>query len=157
MLFDAATFCDKENNVSFDTDTKIIHHKGFKLNKKWEGKIATTCWCTNCKSSKSKCSLKIKVDFFGKVVNKMGTHDVECRIKSKNSRQALRELTNSNDNNPNSSGIDYTSYMKKRVNEMALENIYLSPKEICTKILKEMDGMQRTWKGSTDYQVTTRV
>ena len=114
MLFDAATFCDKENNVSFDTNTKIIHHKGFKFNKKWEGKTATTYWCANCKSSKSKCSSKIKLDFFGKVVNEIGCHDAECRIKSKNSRQALRELTNSNNNNPNSSGIDYTSYVKKK-------------------------------------------
>ena len=66
MLFDAATFCDKENNVSFDKNTKIIHHKGHKFNKKWAGKTATTYWCANCKSSKSKCSSKTKVDFFWK-------------------------------------------------------------------------------------------
>ena len=40
---------------------------------------------------------------------------------------------------------------------MALENIHLFPKEIWTKISKEMDGMQRAWKGLTVYQVTTRV
>ena len=40
---------------------------------------------------------------------------------------------------------------------MALENIHLFPKEIWAQISKEMDGMQRTWRGLTDYQVTTRV
>ena len=40
---------------------------------------------------------------------------------------------------------------------MTLENIHLFPKEIWAQISKEMDGMQRTWRGLTDYQVTTRV
>ena len=154
MLFDAATFCNKENNVSFDKNTKIIHHKGFKFNKKWSGKIANTYWCANCKSSKSKCSAKIKVDFFGKVVSENRSHDVQCRIKSKNSKQALRELKNSNNNNPNSSGIDYTSYMKKRVDEMALENIHFHPKVIWSKISEELNKMSTTWRGLTYNQVT---
>ena len=130
MLFDAKSFCDKENNVSFNSNSNIIHHKGYKFNKKWEGKVATTYWCANCKSSKSKCSSKIKVDFFGKIVSESGSHDVECNIKTKNSSQALQELTTANNNNPNSCGIDYTSYMKKRVHKMALENIHLYQKNL---------------------------
>ena len=157
MLFSAKQFCDKENQVSFDAKSKIIHHNGYKYNKTWDGKIATTYWCANCKSSKSKCSSKIKVDFFGKIVNESGSHDVECKIKSKNSSQALQDLTSAHNNNPNSCGIDYTSYMKKRVDKMALKNIHLHPKEIWQKISTEMNGRQRTWRGMTDNQVTSRV
>ena len=71
---------------------KIIHHKGYKFNKKWERKIATTYWCTNCKSSESKCSSKIKVDFWGEIVNKSGSHDVECNIKTKTVHKRFKNL-----------------------------------------------------------------
>ena len=144
MLFDAKSFCDKDNNVSVNSDSKIIHHKGYEFNKKRDGKIATTYWCANCKSSKSKCSSKIKVDFLGKIVHETGSHDVECNLKTKNSSQTLQELKNTHNNNPNSCGIDYTSYMKKRVDEMALKNIHLHPKEIWQTISKEMNGKQKT-------------
>ena len=157
MLFDAKSFCDKENNVSFDSKSNTIHHKGCKFNKKWEGKVAVTYWCSNCKSSKSKCSYKIKVDFFGKVVHESGSHDVECKIKNKGSVQALQDLTNAHNNNPKSEGIDYTSYMKKRVDELALENIHLFPKDIWGIISKDMNKKFTTWRGLTDNQVTSRV
>ena len=39
MLFDAKSFCDKENNISFTSNSKTIHHKGYKFNKKWERKV----------------------------------------------------------------------------------------------------------------------
>ena len=92
--------------------------------------------------------------FFGKVVSEIGCHDVECRIKSINSTESLHGLTNSNNNNPNSSGIDYTSYMKKRVDEMALENIHFHPKVIWSKISEELNKMSTTWRGLTYNQVT---
>ena len=157
MLFDAKLFCDKENNVSFTSNAKTIHHKGYKFNKKWEGKVATIYWCANCKSSKSKCSFKIKVDFFGKIVHESGTHDVKCKIRTKISKQALQDLTNAHNINPKSEGIDYTSYMKKRVDKMALENIHFHPKEIWSKISKEMNERSTTWRGLTDNQVISRV
>ena len=40
---------------------------------------------------------------------------------------------------------------------MALKNIHLHPKEIWEKISKEMNGIQRTWHGMTDSQVSSRV
>ena len=120
MLFEFAAFNDKENKVSFDKETKIIYHKQFKYNKKWEGKTMSTYWCANCKSSKSKCSSKIKVDFFGKVIKESGSHDVECTIKNKNSRQALQQLQGSNGKKPKLEEIDYTSFMKKRTDEIAI-------------------------------------
>ena len=86
-----------------------------------------------------------------------GSHDVECNIKIRNSTQALQDPTNAHNNNPKSVGIDYTSYMKKTVDEMALEIIHLYPKEIWTNILKEMNEMSTTWRELTDNQVTSRV
>ena len=94
MLFDVGTFMDKENEVQYGKESKVIHHKKIKYNKKWQGKKYSTYWCANCKSSKSKCSSKIRVDFFGKVIKEVGFHDVECSIKNKDSRQALQELRN---------------------------------------------------------------
>ena len=47
--------------------------------------------------------------------------------------------------------------MKKRVDEMALENIHLYPKEIWANISKEMNEMSTTWRELTDNQVTSRV
>ena len=38
-----------------------------------------------------------------------------------------------------------------------LQKYFVFLKEIWTKISKEMDGMQRTCRGLTDYQITTRV
>ena len=157
MLFEFAAFNDKENQVSFDKETKIIHHKQFKYNKKWEGKTMSTYWCSNCKSSKSKCSSKIKVDFFGTVIKESGSHDVECEIKNKNSRQALQQLQVSNGKKPNLEDIDYTSFMKKRADEIAIENLHLKPMEIWTKIANEMKEISTTWRGLTQYQVVTRV
>ena len=72
MLFDIGTFMDKENQVHYDKESKVIHHKKYKYNKKWQGKKYSTYWCSNCKSSKSKCLSKIKVDFFGKVIKEDG-------------------------------------------------------------------------------------
>ena len=67
MLFDAATFYDKENTVSFGKESKkLIHQKGYKFRKKWQGKLLATYWCTNCKSSKIKYCSKIKIDFYRK-------------------------------------------------------------------------------------------
>ena len=84
----------------------LIHHKKYKYNKKWQGKKYSTYWCSNCKSSKSKCSSKIKVAFFGKVIKEDGVHDVECTIRNQNSHQALQELRNNpNNNNPQSNGF----------------------------------------------------
>ena len=116
MIFDFNTFIDKENEVQFEKGSKesqVIHHKRYKYHKKWQGKKFSTYWCANCKSSKSKCSSKIKVDFFGKVIKEEGSHDVECTIKNQDSRQALKQLRNDpNNNNPDSNGIDYTSFMR---------------------------------------------
>ena len=113
MLFASTSFNDKENQVSFDKASQVIHHKKFKYHKKWEGKTMITYWCANCKSSKSKCSSKIKVDFFGKVIKEIGCHDVECTVKNLESRRVLQQL---NENNANSSlsGIDFTTFMKKK-------------------------------------------
>ena len=47
--------------------------------------------------------------------------------------------------------------MKKRTDEIALENLHLKPKEIWDKVSEELNGIQTTWKGLTDFQVTTRV
>ena len=158
MLFDVGTFMDKENEVQYGKESKVIHHKKYKYHKKWQGKKYSTYWCANCKSSKSKCSSKIRVDFFGKVIKEDGVHDVECKIKNQNSRQALQELrNNSSNNNPDSYGIDFTSFMKKRTDELALENLHLKPKEIWDKLSQELNAIQPTWKGLTDFQVTTRV
>ena len=55
ILFDAATFYGKENIVSFNKESKIIHHKGYKSNKKWQGKSLATYSYANCKSLKYKC------------------------------------------------------------------------------------------------------
>ena len=125
MLFEFPAFNDKENQVSFDKESKIIHHKQFKYNKKWQGKTMSTYGCANCKASKSKCSSKIKVDFLGKVINKSGSHDVECEIKNKNSRQALQQLQVSNGKKPNLEGIDYISIMKKRADKITIKNLDL--------------------------------
>ena len=62
--------------------------------------------------------------------------------RQKNSSQSLQDLTNAQTNHPNSVGIDYTSYMKKRVDKMALQNIHLYPNKIWANISKEMNGMQ---------------
>ena len=158
MLFDVSTFMDKENQVDYDKESKVIHHNKIKYHQKWQGKKYSTYWCANCKSSKSKCSSKIRVDFFGKVIKETGVHDVECTIKRENSRQALQELRkNPNNNNPCSNGIDFTTFMKKRTDEIALENLHLKPKEIWDKLSDELNSIQPTWKGLTDFQVTTRV
>ena len=47
--------------------------------------------------------------------------------------------------------------MKKRTNELALENLHLKPKEIWDKLSEELNAIQPTWKGLTDFQVTVRV
>jgi len=149
---------DKENQVHYDKESKVIHHKKHKYHKKWQGKTYSTYWCANCKSSKSKCSSKIKIDFFGKVIKEDGAHDVECAIKNKNSRQALQELSNNpNNNNPYSNGIDFTSFMKKRTDELALKNLHIKPKKIWDILSEELNAIQPTWRGLTDFQVTTRV
>ena len=158
IFYDIGIFLDKENEVQVEKESQVIHHKKYKFHKKWDGKKFRTYWCANCKSSKSKCSSKIKVDFFGKVIKEEGSHDVECTIKHQDSRQALQELRNNpNNNNPDSIGINYTSYMKKRTDELALENLHLKPKQIWDLVSKEMNEMHSTWKGMTDFQVTTRV
>ena len=161
MIFDFNTFIDKENEVQFEKGSKesqVIHHKRYKYHKKWQGKKFSTYWCANCKSSKSKCSSKIKVDCFGKVIKEEGSHDVECTIKNQDSRQALKQLRNDpNNNNPDSNGIDYTSFMRKKTDELALENLHLHPKEIWDLVSRQMNEIQPTWKGMTDFQVTTRV
>ena len=90
-------------------------------------------------------------------MHESGTHDVKCKIRTKISKQALQDLTNAHNNNPKSVGIDYTTYMKKRVDEMALENIHFHPKEIWSKISKEMNERSTTWRGLTDNQVISRV
>ena len=101
---------------------------------------------------------KIKVDFYGKVIKEDGVLGVECTIRNQNSRQALQELCNNpNNNNPQSNGIDFTSFMKKRTDKIALENLHLKPKEIWDKLSEELNSIQPTWKGLTDFQVTTRV
>ena len=43
MLFDAATFYDKENNISFDTNSKIIPHE-IQLSQKMAGKSVKMNW-----------------------------------------------------------------------------------------------------------------
>ena len=71
------------------------------------------------------------------MIKEDGVHDVERKIKNQNSRQALQELhNNSNNNNPDSYGIDFTSFMKKRTDKLALENLHLKPKEIRKNFLK---------------------
>ena len=53
-------------------------------------------------------------DFFGKAIKEEGSHDVECTIKHQDSHQVLQELRNNpNNNNPDSIGVNYTSYMNK--------------------------------------------
>ena len=82
MLFDVDIFMDKENQVYYDKESQVIHHKKHKYHKKWQGKKYSTYWCGNYKSSKSTCSSKIKVDYFGKVIKEDGVHDVECTIRN---------------------------------------------------------------------------
>jgi len=156
MLFASTSFNDKENQVSFDKASQVIHHKKFKYHKKWEGKTMITYWCANCKSSKSKCSSKIKVDFFGKVIKEIGCHDVECTVKNLESRRVLQQL---NENNANSSlsGIDFTTFMKKKTDEIAMDNLHMKPKDIWDKLTNELNTIQPTWKGLTQYQVNNRV
>ena len=95
--------------------------------------------------------------FFWKIVHESGTHDVECKIKTKNNKEALQDLTNAYNNNRKSVGIDYTSYLKKRVDKMAVENNLFHPKEIWSKISKKMNKRSTTWRGLTDNQVMSRV
>ena len=64
-------------------------------------------------------------------------------------------MANAHSNNTKPEGIDYASYMKKRVNEMALKNIHLYPKEIWAIISKDMNEKHATWWGVTDNQVST--
>ena len=134
MLFKMAAFNEKENQVVFDKESKVIHHKRYKYHKKWQGKTMSTYWCAFCKSSKSKCSSKIKVDFFGKVIKEVGSHDVECSLKNKNSRQALQQLQVSKKEDANLDGIDFSSFMKKRADELAIENLHLKPMQIWSKV-----------------------
>ena len=157
MLFKMAAFNEKENQVVFDKESKVIHHKRYKYHKKWQGKTMSTYWCAFCKSSKSKCSSKIKVDFFGKVIKKVGSHDVECSLKNKNSRQALQQLQVSKKEDANLDGIDFSSFMKKRADELAIENLHLKPMQIWSKVVEELNDLQPTWRGLTQYQVITRI
>ena len=79
------------------------------------------------------------------MIKEDGVHDVECKIKNQNSRQALQELrNNSSNNNPDSYGIDFTSFMKKRIDELALENLLLKPKKIWDKLSEELNEIQLT-------------
>ena len=56
---------DKDNQVHYDKESQVIHHKKHKYHKKCQGKKYSTYWCAKCKSSNGKCSSKIKVDFSG--------------------------------------------------------------------------------------------
>jgi len=47
--------------------------------------------------------------------------------------------------------------MKKRADEIAIENLHLKPMQIWSKITDEMNDLQPTWRGLTRYQVITRV
>ena len=89
------------------------------------------------------------------MINKSGSHDVECKIKNKNSRQALQQLQVSNEKKPNLEGIEYTFFMKKREDKIAIENPHLKPMEIWSKIIDEMNALQPTWRGLTQYQGVT--
>ena len=47
--------------------------------------------------------------------------------------------------------------MKKTTDELALEYLHRKPKEMWDKVSVELNGIQITWKGLTDFQVTTCV
>ena len=79
------------------------------------------------------------------MIKEDGVHDIECKIKNQNSHLDLQELRNNpSNNNPDSYGIDFTSFMKKRTDKLALENLHLKPKEIWDKLSEELNAIQPT-------------
>ena len=133
----------------------VVTHNGYRFSKKKENKKCVSYWCVFNRSSKSKCTAKMKMDLKNIVVlSESGDHDESCSWKNGKGR-ALEDITNIPEGKKRS--IDFTEEMYARTEEIASKNMNLRPTEIWKMVSDEMDKKCNTWKGMTDCQVKKLV
>ena len=94
------TFCSpigKEKmslNEAVIAEKHVITHNGYRFSKMKKSKKCVSYWCVCNRSSKSKCTAKMKMDLTNiEVLEESGDHDESCSWKSAKGRP-LKHITN---------------------------------------------------------------
>ena len=71
----------------------VITHNGYRFSKKKESKKCVSYWCVCNRSSKSKCTAKMKMDLKNAVViDESGDHDESCSWKNGKIPEGKKDL-----------------------------------------------------------------